>query len=304
MTDAPRRPSGAPKTLKAGDYPSLGVEVLKRVKASHRPVLVVLSGNEVGQRVVVDQTLIIGRDPAAAVTLTDGLVSWHHARIEDRGDSWALVDLDSTNGTMINGERVTEATLRPDDKIVFGNAVLSFELQDELQQQYNEVVERLLNIDDLSGLLVRRRFDAELLLLLESARQQGQPLALLVMDLDGVKSINDAHGHLFGAYVIGESGRVIGQVLGTRGVACRFGGDEYIAALPETDTAAGVAIGQEILEAVTSHHYERENIQLKPGISIGVASFPEDATDAGGLFQRADEAMYRAKQAGKNRVSR
>lgn len=304
MSDQPRRPAGAPKTLKAGDYPSLGAEVLRRVKASHRPVLIVLSGNEVGQRVLVEQTMVIGRDPSAGLRLTDGLVSWHHARIEDRGDSWAVVDLQSTNGTLVNGDRISERVLNPNDKIVFGSTVVSFELQDELQQQYNEVVERLLNIDDLSGLLVRRKFDTELTLLLEQAGHQGRSLALLVMDLDGVKRINDTHGHLFGAYVIGESGRLIGRVLGPRGIACRFGGDEYIAALPGCTADQGAQLGEEILAAVAKHPYEREGIRLHPGISVGVAAFPEDAADTAALFQRADEALYRAKQAGKNRVCR
>jgi diguanylate cyclase (GGDEF)-like protein len=302
MADAPRRPSGAPKTLKAGDFPSLGAEVVKRVKASHRPVLVVLAGNEVGQRLVVDQTLLIGRDPQAAVTLTDGLVSWHHARIEDRGDSWAVVDLDSTNGTAVNGERVRDCVLKPNDKVIVGTTVLSFEMQDEMQQQYNEMVERLLNIDDLSGLFVRRKFDADVAALIEAARHAGRSVAMLVMDLDGVKRINDTHGHLFGAYVIGESGRLIGQVIGVRGIACRFGGDEYIAALRDYDKERGAAVGREILQTLTQHRFEREGVRLHPGISIGVAAFPEDAIDQATLFQRADEALYRAKQAGKGRV--
>src|SRR5690606_3229746 len=127
-----RRPSRAPKTLKATDHPDLGAEVLRRIKASYRPVLVVLSGAAVGERVVVDRTLVVGRDPEAGLTLTDALVSWHHASIEDRGDSWSVVDLDSTNGTFVNGERIEESPLRPNDKIGFGQTVVSFELQDEL----------------------------------------------------------------------------------------------------------------------------------------------------------------------------
>jgi len=267
-------------------------------------VLVVLSGNEVGQRVAVDRTLLIGRDPAANLTLTDGLVSWHHARIEDRGDSWTLVDLGSTNGTTVNGEKLAEFELKQNDRIVFGSTVVSFELQDGVAQAYNETVERLLNIDDLSGLYVRRKFDAELASAIDAARMRRLSLALLVMDLDGVKKINDTHGHLFGAYVIGESGRVIGQVLGARGFGCRFGGDEYLSALPGMDVEAAALVAEEIRAAIATHPFEKDGIPLKPGISLGVAAFPEHAQDPATLFQRADEALYRAKQAGKNRVSR
>ncbi len=281
-------------------------EVLRRVKAPHRPVLIVMHGgeHEVGRRVVVDRTVIVGRDPAAALCLSDGLVSWQHARLEDRGDGWAVVDLGSTNGVLLNGDRVADALVRPNDTLVFGSTVVRFELQDGAAQAMNQVVERLLNIDDLSGLFVRRKFDAELAQLIDGARNHGSSVALLVMDLDGVKKINDTHGHLFGAYVIGEAGRVIGQVLGSRGVACRFGGDEYLAALPGFNAESGAVVAEEIRSAIGAHTFEREGIPLHPGISIGVAGFPENALDAASLFQRADEALYRAKQAGKNRVCR
>ncbi len=279
-------------------------ELRRLVTAPHRPSLVVLAGNAVGQRVPLERTLLIGRDPGADVALTDAQVSWHHAIIEDRGDGWALIDLGSTNGTSVNNERVSERPLAPRDIIVIGGTVMRFELHDGIEQQYNEFVERLLTVDDLSGLLVRRKFDAELGLMLESGRQTVHPLGLLVMDLDGIKPINDTHGHLFGAYVIGEAGRVIGQIVGNRGMASRFGGDEFIAALPDCGIEAAAAVGEEIRLAIAGHAFEREGVRLTPGISIGVAAFPESAEDAESLFQCADEALYRAKHGGKNRVCR
>jgi two-component system, cell cycle response regulator len=291
------------KTLPAIEATStLSNAVVQAVKAPHRPVLVVISGNEMGVRKAVDQSVLIGRDPACDLVLTDGLVSSRHALIEDRGDSWALVDLDSTNGTSVNGEKGKEFVLARNDKIAFGRTIVCFEMLDQLKREYDQLVEKLLNVDDLSGLLVRRKFDADLKIAIEAARGQGAPLGLLMMDLDGIKKINDTHGHLFGAYVIGESGRLIGTVIEGLGFATRFGGDEYIAALPGMDVAATQAMGEQILKAIAEHHYERESIPLRPGISIGVAAFPESATEAEMLFQRADEALYRAKRGGKNQV--
>ncbi len=302
--DRSQRPASVPKTVKADG--AVSNEVMRRVKAPHRPMLVVISGDEqdVGQRVVVDQTLLIGRDPQAALTLNDARVSWHHARLEDRGDSWAIVDLGSTNGIVVNGEPVPEGTLKPNDTVVLGGTVVRFELQDGLSQAYNQVVERLLNIDDLSGLYVRRKFDQELSAMVETARQKGTPVALLVMDMDGIKRINDTHGHLFGAYVIGEAGRLIGGVIGGRGVGCRFGGDEYLAAFPQTNVEEALEIAETIRRVIAEHPFERDGVPLRPGISIGVGAFPSDAGDAASLFQFADEALYRAKQAGKNCVRR
>jgi two-component system cell cycle response regulator len=276
---------------------------MRRIKAPHRPVLVVLTGDDMGQRAVVEHSMMIGRDPEGDLVLSDGLVSWHHARVEDRGDSWTLVDLDSTNGLTVNGESCKERALVPNDRIVMGGTAISFELQDALKQALNESVEHMLNVDDLSGLLVRRKFDGEFERLVDAARVAKRPIALLVMDLDGVKKINDTHGHLFGAYVIGEAGRVIGRVVRGRGVACRFGGDEYLAALPDLDATQGAVIAEAILSAIAAHPFEKDSIVLKPGISIGVASLTSDPPGAPSLLAAAPKAMYRAKHGGKNRVS-
>lgn len=290
------------KTIPLDTNSDLRERLVASLKAPFRPALVVQLGKEIGLTRSIDQTVTIGRDPAVEVVLTDAGVSWQHARIEDRGDSWAVVDLGSTNGTFVNNERVTDRILSPGDRIVFGPVVTRFEVQDGLQQQVDQFVEKMINIDELSGLLMRRKFDTELAMMVTSAATSGGTVGLLVMDLDGVKGINDTHGHLFGAYVIGEAGHLIGEILQPIGQGTRFGGDEYCAALPDYDLQATVAVGETILKAINAHHFEREGIVLKPGISVGAASYPACAQAPESLFQRADEAMYRAKRGGKNRV--
>ncbi len=293
-----------PSTLRLADGASFRDQVAKAVRAPLLPTVVVIAGPDLGKRYKIEGSFTIGRDPACSLPLTDPAVSWQHARIEDRGDGWALVDDRSTNGTRVNGELDRDHVLAANDKIQLGDTVLRFEVQDATDQAYEEMLQRLLTIDDLSGLYQRRRFDQELAQLLVAADAGRTPLGMLVMDLDGVKAINDAHGHLFGAYVIGESGRQIGRVIANKGIAARFGGDEYVVALPGLDVAAACAMGEVILEAIRAHHYEREGVVLKPGISIGVAAYPALAKDAQALFEAADRALYKAKHAGKNRVCR
>lgn len=291
------------RTLPLGEGARLHQELRNAMKAPHRPVLVVLTGNDMGVRKPLEGTLLVGRDPHAGLVLSDAGVSWHHLRVEDRGDSWTAVDLGSTNGTVVNGSKARETVLRSGDRIVLGRTVLRFEVHDALEQAYDDQVRKMLEIDDLSGLFVRRKFDLEVQRLLDAAQLRGTPLGLLAMDLDGIKGINDAHGHLFGAYVIGTAGHVLGRTLAGRGPASRFGGDEFVAALPGLDRAASELVGLELLRAINEEPFEHEGVRLRPGISIGVAAFPADASSAATLFQRADEALYRAKRAGKNRVS-
>lgn len=299
--------AGTPESLRTiplEDGRNIRDELHLAIKDARRPSVVVMSGGAVGARARLSGNATLGRDPTCEVVLPDAGVSWRHARIEDRGDAWVLVDLGSTNGSQVNGVRGPEGALAHGDRITLGRTILRFEMQDPLDQAYDEHLERLLHIDDLSGLFVRRRFDMELARILAAASAHGQSVALLVMDMDGIKAINDRHGHLFGAYTIGETGRVIGEVLGDRGIGSRFGGDEFCALLPDHDQDRGFAVAEEIHAAVNARPYAREGVTLRPGISIGVAAFPGDANDAEKLFQRADEALYRAKQGGRNRVMR
>lgn len=275
------------------------------LRKNARPTLLVVAGPDVGMRIRLDRSVDVGRDPEASLPLRDESVSWRHVRVEDRGaGEWAAVDLSSTNGTLLNGERCAEAMLKPGDRIFVGKTILEFQEQDAIREGFNAEVERLLSEDELSGLWVRRRFDAQLATTVAAVQIGTVPvISCIVMDLDGVKGINDTHGHDMGAFVIGESGRVIGRVVGGRGFATRFGGDEFAAAFPGFTKDGAVAIAEAIREAIAAHEFQRRGIVVKPGISLGVASLPGDANDAEGLFRAADQAMYRAKRGGKNRVA-
>src|SRR5262245_57624949 len=113
-----------------------------------RPSLVVMSGKLVGKRVRLEGLLLIGRDPAADIVLLEEDVSWHHARIEDRGDAYVLIDLGSTNGSHVNGARMTEHVLSRNDRIQIGSTMARFEIHDPVEHAFYEHVERLLEEDD------------------------------------------------------------------------------------------------------------------------------------------------------------
>ncbi len=312
MPDDPRQKTGGRarrgarlSTKPFADDSSRVREALQQeLRRSVAPSLAVVLGPDVGARVVLHGSVETGRDPACELPLHDDNVSWRHARVEDRGcDEWAIVDLGSTNGTLLNGQPCAGAILRPGDRIFIGKTVIEVQ-KDALRDAHAAELERLLSIDDLSGLWVRRRFDAQL----ESSvaavlAGTVAALSVVVMDMDGVKQINDTHGHAMGAFAIGETGRLIGAVVGTQGFATRFGGDEFAAAFPALSKVAAVGIAEQFRAAVAAHVYENRGVRLRPGLSCGVATMPGDGVDAKGLFQAADEAMYRAKRAGKNRVS-
>jgi diguanylate cyclase (GGDEF)-like protein len=292
------------KTIPLTDSDAVSEKLRARL-AQRKPFLVVLQGDGVGMRYRVEGIFVIGRDESCDLVMRDTRTSKRHAQFEVRDREVFVSDLGSTNGTILNEERITDAKMmRSGDKVFVGSTVMRLDWQDALEQDFHDELERLLSIDELTGLLQKRRFDTEGRLLVEGTLHRGEPVSVLMMDLDGIKKINDTHGHAFGAYCIAESGALIGKVVGSPGIATRWGGDEYSAILPGVDAKGAAKVGEDILAAIRGHAFERERIRLEPGISIGLATGPQQGDTLEALQRSADEALYRAKRAGKGRVSR
>jgi diguanylate cyclase (GGDEF)-like protein len=262
------------------------------------------SAHDLGRSKLVEKAITVGRDLEAGLPLKDHGVSRLHARIERQADGlYALTDLESTNGTRVNGAEVpTSCALRSGDKIFIGETVLRFAVGDEIELAYQLEVAEMVGQDHLTGLESKRRFDDALAFCIENARRSGRSLSLLMMDLDGVKPINDTHGHLFGAHVIREAGRIVARHLTAGGHACRFGGDEFTVFLPGVAKKDALQIAEAIRLSIDGAEMEKDGIALAPTISIGVASYPDDADTPVDLLAKADSALYRAKGLGKNRV--
>jgi len=288
-----------------------GTVILKANWFSHKdfekkvPGLTFLSGDQVGRRIMLaDDRITIGRSPEATIMLRDTLVSRLHLAIDFNPElgGYVIQDLKSSNGSFLNGIRIIEATLKESDKIHVGNIILRFDWSDVFDLQYQNEIDNLLNIDELTGLIVKRRFDEELNRFIAVSRTQGAELAMIMMDIDGVKQINDTYGHSFGAYTISQTGKLIKAATDHKGLASRFGGDEFMIFLPNFKMDAAEQIAETIRLQVANHNFEMEGIILRPTISIGVSILKKNDTMTS-LFKRADEALYMSKRTGRNKVS-
>jgi diguanylate cyclase (GGDEF)-like protein len=171
--------------------------------------------------------------------------------------------------------------------------------------------------DDLTGLHNLRSFEGRLMAMVRSSQETGQPLALLILDVDRLKSLNDQYGHLTGAEAVRTVGHIVGRRLPAVAVACRYGGDEFAIAIPECPPPLVHRIADDLRRAVhetapmLSHHSFPAGTL---SISVGAAStsFHRNAASAWAmsdvaageaLFRAADAELYRAKTEGRNRVS-
>jgi diguanylate cyclase (GGDEF)-like protein len=158
--------------------------------------------------------------------------------------------------------------------------------------------------DPLTGLLNRRYFDEAIQTAHASARRGGDPLSLIVLDLDHFSAVNNEHGHSIGDSVLRRVARSIKGAVRESDVVVRYGGEEFVVITPGTDDAGAVAIAERIRQAVGESGAEPVDGRIIPlTISAGVACLV-DEPDGHGLFRAADSALLAAKRAGRNRVSR
>jgi diguanylate cyclase (GGDEF)-like protein len=156
--------------------------------------------------------------------------------------------------------------------------------------------------DPLTGLSNRRQVDQDLPQLIEQARERAQPLQVAVLDVDWFKLVNDQHGHAVGDEVLRQVAGILRDRLRARDLAARLGGEEFLIVLVDALPQTAREICERLRAAVQAHDWARLAPGLAVTVSIGLADLrPEDA-DAGTVLQRADEALYRAKNDGRNRV--
>lgn len=302
-----------PKNRKPARKPAATLRVVSMVPPMQQEdlmrmgSLLVVQGAEVdlGKHMLCDHPIIIGRDERVDFSLSDGSISRAHCSVEraDNDSGYELVDLDSTNGTTLNGQRVVgRKAIEAGDKIFLGSSVLRFAFADAMDVQYHERVEELVQTDGLTGLDTKRQYDAVFEIVSQQAISEEATLSVVVMDLDGLKEINDCHGHEMGSYTIKEVANLIRELMDGYGHLARFGGDEFVCCFPNVDHNLALELSEELRAGIETHVFCQADVTVHPTICIGVATYPDHVSDPGLLFKAADDALYRAKRGGKNRV--
>ena len=167
-------------------------------------------------------------------------------------------------------------------------------------KQANELIAHMAEHDALTGLLNRRRFQKELEKWSLYALRYKRPAALVFVDLDKFKFINDSYGHHAGDRYLGGIATLLTQTLRSTDTLARWGGDEFAILLPETPKAAAIEVANKLLRALNAVDIDLGERQVQPSASIGIALFPEHGADLAALMAFADAAMYEAKAAGRN----
>jgi two-component system cell cycle response regulator len=158
--------------------------------------------------------------------------------------------------------------------------------------------------DGLTGLFNRRYMESHLATLVDQAAERGKPIAVMVLDIDYFKAINDSHGHDAGDDVLREFALRIRKCIRNIDLACRYGGEEFVLVMPETDKAVATMVAERLRRTIATEPFSiaQGAKSLEVTISIGIAAAVGADDNAAAILKRADQALYRAKRDGRNRV--
>lgn len=281
----------------------------KMASSNVAPVLIVLIGpaGYQGKQWALQDNFVIGRAVESQIFIDDGSVSRAHAKIEFRGSEIVIVDLGSTNKTVVNGAALpplAPQVLKNNDQVKTGNVVFKFLDKGNIEAISSAELFEKANRDGLTGAYSKGALIERGPEVIKRSETLGEPLSVIVFDIDHFKKINDSHGHPGGDYVLKELCRVISTKL-TRSndFFARYGGEEFVLILVGTPISAAIDIAERIRKTIQDCEFVFENKQIPVHVSVGVASRKVDEVSWDVLFDRADKALYSSKQNGRNRVT-
>ena len=270
--------------------------------------LIVIRGKPQGHRFFLTQDeMIIGRDPAAEISVADEGISRRHAALTRKGDAVLLTDLGSANGTFLNDQRVVQShpvVLAKEDMLRVGNSILKFLPAGELEIIFYGNLGAAAHTDALTRIYnkgyLQEALDAEF----KHAKGLRTDFSLILFDLDHFKKINDTFGHEAGDDVLKEITRLIRtEFVGPRDIFARYGGEEFVILLPNRSLGGAADLAERIRAAVEAHAFVYEDARMPVTCSMGVAALTPGTESASALLRNADKAGYSSKHNGRNRVT-
>jgi len=271
------------------------------------PFLIIITGSAQGKTIPIDKNgpTVIGRDPSLDVVFDSNECSRRHSKIYISESGIVYVeDLGSTNGTFVNGRKIDAPHgLEDGDRINIGNAaILKFQLQDSIDERFSSNLYESATRDPLTDIYNKKYFLENLDREFRQYKRHEIPLSLIMFDLDHFKNINDTYGHPSGDEILKAVSKVVGTAIRKETVFARYGGEEFAIILTSTTMDQATILAERLRELVENCIVEHNNNKLSVTISLGVAFLTKDLSTSAQLIEYADQALYDAKSAGRNRV--
>ncbi len=275
-------------------------------EAQQKPAALLVVGGDLNGTLfdLTEPQIGIGRNADNIISLEFNGVSRYHFKLLANGESHVLEDCGSKNGTYLNNKKVeAHITLAKGDIIKIGSIALKYLPKGDPERLTYDKLNLEANTDKHTGCYNKTYFNNRIALEVNKCKVTGEPLSLVLFDLDHFKKLNDGYGHDAGDYVLKEMAAVIrANGIREQDVFARYGGEEFVILLPKTNLKQSFEIAERLRKLVENKEFNYEGKRLPVTASIGVADYRQGVLTGTDLFKRADEAVYKAKEAGRNQV--
>ncbi len=248
---------------------------------------------------------VVGRNPDCNISLDFSGISRKHFTIKLQDDSAVVEDLGSSNGTYLNNQKIEgSVTLKRADIIKIGAIAMKYLPKGDTERLTYDKLHEEANTDGLTKCYNKTFFNNALEVEVKKCKVTGKPLTLIIFDLDHFKKLNDNYGHDAGDYVLREKARLIRENGIRQGdIFARYGGEEFCILLPNTNLKQGFEIAERLRLLVAKHEFIYDGKRLPVTASIGIADYRQGVNNGTDLFKRADSAVYKSKEGGRNQVN-
>ncbi|MBL7555437.1 MAG: GGDEF domain-containing protein [Bdellovibrionaceae bacterium] len=294
------------KTMVASDT-TLKKELLRSDSAP--PMLVVLMGppGYQGKQWALTDAFVIGRAIESNVFIDDKSLSRSHARIDIKGNKVYVVDLGSTNKTIVNGQILPPMVLcelKNNDQIKTGNVIFKFLETGNIEVLTTQMLFEKANRDALTGAYSKGALLEKGPEAIKRSEVLNEALSVIVFDIDFFKKINDTHGHPCGDFVLKDMARVVStKLIRSNDFFARYGGEEFVLILSGTPDKVAAEIAERIRTTIQNHEFKFEGKIIPVTVSVGVTSKQGNDSQWQFIFDRVDKALYTSKQTGRNKVT-
>lgn len=276
-------------------------------EAEKKPAALLVVGGDLNGTIfdLVDEVTSVGRNADCTIPLEFDGISRKHFEIVKNQDEFSVRDAGSRNGTFLNNKKLEgEASLEKGDMIKLGAIALKYLPKGDPERLTYDKLNLEANTDKHTGCFNKGYFNNKLDLEVKKSKVTGTPLSLIVFDLDHFKSLNDNFGHDAGDFVLKE----LAEVIRSNGVRendtfARYGGEEFVILLPSTNLKRSFEIAERLRKLVEEHDFVYEGKVLPVTASIGVSDYRKGVNTGTDLFKRADQAVYKSKEGGRNQVN-
>jgi len=270
------------------------------------PALDILGGPAMGQQIILGEgETVWGRSKDADIMVEDDSISRYHFKIKVKEKICTIEDLKSTNGTFVNGDRIKQYVLQPNDKIQISSVtVLRFAYVDPIDTDVHKRIYEMALFDPVTQAHTKRYFLDRIQHEFSHYGRRSQPLSLIMYDLDHFKKVNDTYGHPAGDFILQKVSEATRGLVRKEDLFARYGGEEFTILMRDTNEKDAHNLAERVRKIIEEAKFTFEDQHIPITISVGVACFNKDNfSSPEDLVKAADKGLYHSKNSGRNCVT-